>query len=133
MAGSGMITHIVAMAVAGLIASPAIGQTAPKALIASQPAAAQPAATLASIPSHAKRESAGRPKLVNSWICASGMRLEIYPVSFDDPTATQQFVVVYKQNGGVVASERIDARTAKQFPAYGCNDSDLRDRSELLG
>ena len=61
------------------------------------------------------------------------MRLEIYPVSFDDPTATQQFVVVYKQNGGVVASERIDARTAKQFPAYGCNDSDMRDRSDLVG
>ena len=61
------------------------------------------------------------------------MRLEIYPVSFDDPTAAQQFVVVYRQNGRVVASERIDARTAKQFPAYGCNDGDRRDRSELLG
>ena len=133
MAGSGIITGVVALAVAGLIASPAFGQTAPKALIASQPARAQPAATLTAAPYQAKRETAGRPKLANSWICASGMRLEIYPVSFDDPTAAPQFVVVYKQNGGVVASERIDARTAKQFPAYGCNDHDLRDRSELLG
>jgi hypothetical protein len=128
MAVSGRILGFAALGCLALAFSPAFGQTAPKALVASQPSA-----TLASAPVPGKRPPAGQPRLTNSWICASGMRLEIYPVSFDDPTTAQQFVVVYKQNGGVVASERIDARTAKQFPAYGCNDSDLRDRSELLG
>ena len=66
-------------------------------------------------------------------MCASGMRLEIYPVSFDEPTGAEQFVVVYKQDNQVIASERIDAGTAKRFPAYGCNDGGSRNRPELLG
>jgi hypothetical protein len=123
MAGSSAISIVLALGLTAL-AAPAFGQTAPKALVASQP---RPAA--ASL----KTQDPSAPRLANSWICASGMRLEIYPVSFDDPTAAKQFVVVYKQDGGVVASERIDASTAKQFPAYGCNDSDMRNRRELLG
>jgi hypothetical protein len=130
MAGLGKLAGILALGLAGLAWAPAYAQTAPKALVASQPAQRM-TPKLATI--HTKNETTGTAKMTNSWVCASGMRLEIYPVSFDDPTAAQQFVVVYKQDGGVVASERIDARTAKQFPAYGCNDGDMRDRSELLG
>ena len=55
------------------------------------------------------------------------------PVSFDDPTAARQYVVIYKQDGEVIASERIDARTARSFPEYGCNDRDVARSSELLG
>jgi hypothetical protein len=130
MAGSSKIVGLLALGLAGLACAPAIGQTAPKALVASQPA---PKMTPKLAAAHVKDEAAGTPRMTNSWVCASGMRLEVYPVSFDDPTATPEYVVVYKQDGGVVASERIDAKIAKQLPAYGCNDGDLRDRSDLLG
>jgi hypothetical protein len=126
MAGSQAIPILVTLGLAA-VAAPAVGQTTPKTLAVSQP---RPAAT--ATPMKNKTPDA-IPPLTNSWVCASGMRLEIYPVSFDDPTTVERYVVVYKQDGGVVASERIDARTAKLFPAYGCNDSDMRNRSELLG
>ena len=124
MAGSQAIPILVALGLAA--AAPAFGQMTPKTLAVSQP---RPAAAT---PMKNKTPDA-IPPLTNSWVCASGMRLEIYPVSFDDPTTVERYVVVYKQDGSVVASERIDARTAKLFPAYGCNDSDMRNRSELLG
>jgi hypothetical protein len=130
MVGSSGIVGLTALGLATAVCAPAFGQNAPKAIAAAQ-STSQPAARPAS--ASAKGQTPASPKLTNSWICASGMRLEIYPVSFDDPAATPQYVVVYRQDGDVVASERIDARIARLFPAYGCNDRDMRDRSDLLG
>jgi hypothetical protein len=133
MAGLCKIVSFLALGMAGAACAPAFGQTAAgtvaKAVVAAQPAPKTPKTDA----THASDAAAATPRLTNSWVCASGMRLEIYPVSFDDPTAALQYVVVYKRDGGVVASERIDAKIARQFPAYGCNDSDLGDHSGLLG
>ncbi|MBI1359983.1 MAG: hypothetical protein GC155_06815 [Alphaproteobacteria bacterium] len=106
-----------------VVTVPAFGQTVHSALasVSPSPRTAQP------------NSASGSRKITNSWVCASGMRLEMLPVSFDDPTASKQFVVVYKQDGEVIASERIDAKTARNFPSYGCNDKDIARRSDLLG
>lgn len=120
MAGSGRFSHqrtvalLVLAATAAILPASAAAQTVSGSLIAAQPARST---DVGDAPAASKRE--------NSWICASGIRLEVYPVSFDDPTTAPKYVVVYKRGDEVVASERIDARIARQLSAQGCGGLDM--------
>src|SRR5262249_59115732 len=104
-----------------------LAQTSAQTLATAQPARAIPAATDA---------KAAKPKIANTWICASGIRLEVLPVSFDTPTEAPQYVLIFKQNNEVIASQRIDPAKVKDIPGYACDDRDdlkAKARPELLG
>lgn len=56
----------------------------------------------------------------NSWICLSGMRLEVLPVSHDVSNAPQEWVLVYKQNGNPISAQKVSASEARTIPTLDC-------------
>lgn len=133
----GFRTALILLATAGALAAPALAQTPAQVLASAQPVRARPASTGPTSSGPALTgQPAAPPKITNSWVCASGIRLEVVPVSFDSPTDTPQYVLVFKRNNEIVASQRIDPAKVKDVPGYACDDRDdpkTKPRSELLG
>jgi hypothetical protein len=71
----------------------------------------------------------------NFWVCATGVQLQAAPVSYDEAEnqgeAPEAWVVVYRQNDEVVASERISAEDARNMPSsYDCETGPLAGKGE---
>jgi hypothetical protein len=61
------------------------------------------------------------------WTCASRATIEVAPVSFDVRGQAEGWVMVHREKGAIVASERVDDRQAEQLRRLPCGgrDSDL--------
>lgn len=105
-----------AIAAAGAFAGAAEAQTSPAAssLTASAPRPATRAAVATASTSTA-RTSLGR------WLCAGGMEMDIRPVSYDDSTSSNEWVVIYKRDGVAYSAERMDRRSAEAVPVESCH------------
>jgi len=57
----------------------------------------------------------------NTWVCATGVTAATHPVSFDGGETGDAWVMVYRQNGEVVASERVTEQVAQSVPAFDCS------------
>ena len=87
---------VIALA-ASALSSQAIAQTAPKQ------------ASLTSV----------KPVLASASACSTGL-IEIAPVSFDTKGRAEAFVVVYRINGEIVASERVSPAEVEQLHRSPC-------------
>jgi hypothetical protein len=65
--------------------------------------------------------------LAGKWTCASRATIEIAPVSYDTRGRASAWVVVHRDHGEIIASERVDAREVEQLRRLPCGapDSDL--------
>jgi len=65
--------------------------------------------------------------LAGKWTCASRATIEIAPVSYDTRGRASAWVMVHRDHGEIIASERVDPREVEQLRRLPCGtrDSDL--------
>jgi len=65
--------------------------------------------------------------LAGKWTCVSRATIEIAPVSYDTRGQASAWVMVHRDHGEIIASERVDAREVEQLRRMPCGapDSDL--------
>jgi hypothetical protein len=65
--------------------------------------------------------------LAGKWTCASRATIEIAPVSYDTRGRASAWVMVHRDHGEIIASERVDSREVEQLRRLPCGtpDSDL--------
>ncbi len=91
------------------------------------------ALTAVAFASHASAQTAPRagglttmkPVMASAAACSSGL-IEIAPVSFDASGRAEAWVVVYRINGEIVASERVSPAEVEQLQRSPCRADSYR-------
>lgn len=67
---------------------------------------------------------------VQRWACADGLEIDVKPVSYDggkpakaSAKTPEEWVIIYRENGKAVSSERVSREQAMRTPTWSCRPS----------
>lgn len=81
------------------------------------------ATSLAATAPRPARQAARDANPLARWLCAGGIEMEIRPVSYDGPTKSDEWVVIYRRNGVAYSAERMNRKAAEAVPVDSCHAS----------